>query len=47
MEMKLILRFKISGESLDSGKTASNDGSEKKGGAVSIVSYLFHFLNLL
>ena len=35
MEMKVILRFNISGESLDSGKTASNDGSEKIGGAVS------------
>ena len=33
MEMKVILRFKISGERLDSGKTASND--EKIGGAVS------------
>ena len=35
MEMKVILRFKISGESLDSGKTASNDGSEKIGSTVS------------
>ena len=35
MEMKVILRFKISGESLDSGKTASKDGSEKIGGAIS------------
>ena len=35
MEMKVILRFKISGESLDIGKTASNNGSEKIGSAVS------------
>ena len=38
--MKVILRFKISGESLDSGKTASNDGSEKKGSVVSKYSIL-------
>ena len=38
MEMKVILRFKVSGESLDSGKTASNDGSD--GGAVSKYSIL-------
>ena len=33
MEMKVILRFQISGEHLDSGKTASND--EKIGGTIS------------
>ena len=38
MEMKVILRFKISGECLDSGKTASNN--EKIGGAVSMYTIL-------
>ena len=44
MEMKVILRFKISGESLDIGKTANNNGSEKIGSAVSKYTILLYFI---